>query len=76
VATIDVLQSPDVLFEASDTTVCPGSTVQFTDLTQNPVNAIYQWDFGFTVSGLQNPTLNYADPGFYDASLLVVHRGL
>ncbi len=60
-------------FEASEETVCAGSTVDFTDLS---VGLIDSWDWSFpggspSSSDEQNPSVNYSTPGVYDVELTV-----
>lgn len=60
-------------FEASATTTCSGSTVDFTDLSVGPITA-WSWTFeGGTpaTSSDQNPTVSYSAPGVYDVELTV-----
>ena len=55
-------------FSASDSTICQGTTVSFTNLSTG-ANA-YLWDFGDgNTSNLQTPTHTYSTPGTYDVSL-------
>lgn len=66
---------PNVLcqadFTASQTTVCVGETIDFTDETYNSVNG---WDWGFpggtpATSTSQNPSIVYNTPGIYEVTL-------
>jgi len=59
-------------FEADQTTVCSGSTVNFTDLS----NGATTWSWAFeggtpSTSTDQNPTVTYNTPGTYNVSLTV-----
>ena len=61
-------------FEASDTIICSGSTVDFSDLTYG--FNIQSWDWTFTggtpsSSTDQFPTVTYSTPGIYDVVLTV-----
>jgi len=60
-------------FEASPTTVCTGSTVDFTD---SSIGVIDSWTWTFeggtpATSTDQNPTVTYNTPGEYDVKLVV-----
>lgn len=58
-------------FEADQTSICAGQTVQFTDLSYNAVNG-WTWTFqGGTPasSSAQNPTVTYTTPGLYQVTL-------
>ncbi len=60
-------------FTNDKTYVCPGQSVQFTDLSEGD-NLIYSWNFpGGTpaASSLQNPTVVYNTAGSYSVSLTV-----
>ncbi|NLA25674.1 MAG: PKD domain-containing protein, partial [Bacteroidales bacterium] len=67
--------APTCDFQADQTTVQYGSTVNFTDLsTQMPTS--WQWSFpGGTPSSstVQNPSITYNDLGTYDVSLTVTN---
>ncbi len=56
-------------------TYCPGSTINFTDLSTPALPTgtyTYLWDFGdATTSNLSNPTHVYANPGNYTVTLKV-----
>ncbi len=78
--TVQVLQTT-AAFTASDTTVCIGSTVTFTNNTL-PANATYLWNFGDAASGgnntstLASPTHLYSlTPGSHTVSLTSVANG-
>jgi hypothetical protein len=53
-------------------TICPGETVNFTDLSYNSVtNRTWIFEGGEpSVSGEENPTVTYFTPGLYSVSLL------
>lgn len=58
-------------FEADQTSVCAGQTIQFTDLSYNGVSG-WSWSFqGGTpaTSTVQNPTVTYSTPGVYQVTL-------
>ena len=62
-------------FSADFTTVCPGDTVQFTDLTNNNPIA-WQWSFpgGFPSSSTaQNPAVIYNASGIYSVTLIATN---
>lgn len=57
----------------SDTLVCPGGSITFTDQSYNNVTS-WQWSFPGGVpatSTLQNPTVTYATAGTYNVTLIV-----
>ncbi|MBW8050601.1 MAG: PKD domain-containing protein, partial [Cytophagales bacterium] len=60
-------------FIADKTTIC-FSTVNFTDLTVNLVNAWY-WDFGDSVGTdtVQNPSYTYSTAGIFSVTLIVTN---
>ncbi len=58
-------------FEADQTSICAGQTIQFTDLSFNVVNG-WTWTFqGGTpsTSTAQNPSVTYTTPGVYQVTL-------
>lgn len=61
-------------FDVSNTVICVGQDVEFTDLSYfNPKT--YNWDFegGFpNVSQAKNPTISYNSPGQYKVELTIV----
>jgi len=64
---------PVANFSAAETTVCPGSSVAFTD---NSTNLPTSWSWTFpggtpSASSQQNPTVTYSTPGVYNVSLTV-----
>jgi photosystem II stability/assembly factor-like uncharacterized protein len=66
--------APLANFTANITTGCPGTTVQFTDLSTNGATA-WNWTFqGGTppTSNLQNPAVSFSNPGTYNYVKLVV----
>ena len=73
VASINVLQTPTALFTADNTAVCSGSTVNYSSLCTDTINASYSWNFGFTTSAVINPSVSYINPGSYDVSLQVTN---
>ncbi len=55
---------------------CSPATVQFTDTSQNLLNATYLWDFGNgDTSSLQHPTYLYQIPGDYTITLTITNSG-
>lgn len=67
--------TPIANFNADNVTLCPGQTVQFTDLSNGPASA-WSWSFpggNPSSSTLQNPTVTYASSGTYDVSLIVTN---
>lgn len=60
-------------FSANDPSICPGSTVEFTDASINTPSS-YQWIFEGGVpsgSAQQNPTVQYPTSGNFDVTLIV-----
>ncbi len=70
--TVNLNTNPPVAdFEADQTNINPGGTVNFTDLSTNNPN---QWTWTFeganiTTSNEQNPSVTYSNPGTYQVSL-------
>lgn len=63
------------LFDSDYTQVCPGGTVQFTDLSTNSPTT-WEWSFPGGVpssSILQNPNVTYASSGTYDVELIATN---
>ena len=60
-------------FAASDSLLCDGGIINFTDSTiTNGVNISYNWSFGDGgTSTAKNPSHNYTAPGFYTVRLIV-----
>jgi len=68
---MEVTQAPTISFTASQTQVCPDVPVQFTDAS-TPAVTSWLWSFpGGTpaTSTVANPTVTYASPGTYNATL-------
>ena len=66
--TITVYPNPIISFIASDSTVCPGTSVTFTSTTipGAPGPMIYTWSFGDGNTGAGSPVTNtYTSPGYY-----------
>ena len=68
-------RAPDVVakFTASETNICAGNTVSFTDQSTGG-SLTYQWSFeGGTpsTSTLPNPLITYNNPGTFDVQLIV-----
>lgn len=69
--------APVADFTASNTVICPGQQVNFTDMSTNSP-ATWVWSFtGGTPgsSSSQNPAVTYASPGTYTVSLTVTNPG-
>jgi PKD repeat protein len=65
------LLAPQPDFSATPTVVCPGQSVQFTDLTPY---APTSWNWSFpggnpSTSTIQNPSVMYSTPGIYQVTL-------
>ena len=70
-----VNQPPVADFTWDPTHPTPGSIIQFTDLSYDPVGYIvnWTWDFGDGNSSLdQHPTYQYNNPGIYTVCLTIV----
>ena len=68
---LNVSMPPAPSFDVSENTICPGTTVTFTDLTLGSPTA-WSWSFpGGTpsTSTLQNPTVTYPTVGTYNVTL-------
>ena len=64
-------QPPIANFSSNSTTVCPGTSVTFNDLSSNNP---YQWNWQFqggspSTSAIANPTVSYSAPGTYAVTL-------
>jgi PKD repeat protein len=68
--------TPDLIadFSASPTSVAPGCTVQFTDLSSgNPTS--WRWDFGDdSTSTLKDPLHAYENTGYFDVKLVISNQ--
>lgn len=68
--------APVVDFIASDTGLCVGDTVQFTDLSTNTPNS---WSWTITngtttyTSSTNNPSITFLNPGIYDVKLVATN---
>ncbi len=67
------LDHPQAQFEVSDTVVCPGDPIQFTDLSVTDTSfSNWFWQFGNGMGATQqNPSFAYPASGLYDVSLRV-----
>jgi len=66
---------PVANFSASSTTICAGSSISFTDLSQNSPTS-WNWTFAGgtpSVSTTQNPNVTYNTPGVYSVTLTAVN---
>jgi gliding motility-associated-like protein len=71
-----VTNLPNPTSNFSTTSVCPGDSVVFTDLTTSPSSTIANWSWNFgdgsaIVNGIQNPAHPYANAGNYTATLII-----
>ncbi|MES2799280.1 MAG: PKD domain-containing protein [Bacteroidota bacterium] len=72
--TVPALPSAPVAnFTASQTTICVGDCITFTNTSTFAAPATFAWDFGNTqISNQQNPTaICYSSPGTFNVSLVV-----
>jgi PKD repeat protein len=70
-----VLGGPTANFTANRTTVCPGQTVAFTNLSTGTPTA-YAWTFAGgtpSTSAVANPTITYNTPGSYSVQLIATN---
>ncbi|GAB4406115.1 MAG: hypothetical protein OHK0039_07600 [Bacteroidia bacterium] len=69
------LSHPTADFTVNDDEICPGTTVQFGDLSVGDTTLMsWLWNFGDgTTSNLQNPSHAYQQPGLYPVSLTVTN---
>ncbi|MEP7265828.1 MAG: T9SS type A sorting domain-containing protein, partial [Bacteroidota bacterium] len=68
-----VLTPPQADFTADKIQICPGGTINFTDMSTQAYPG-WQWIFpggSPSASNLQNPSVVYNSPGTYDAQLIV-----
>jgi gliding motility-associated-like protein len=77
---ITVDESPIANFEVSDTLVCPGETVSFTNLSTDTSDTPYwQWNFDdsnwFGGSNQRDPVYAFTDSGYHDICLTVYNLG-
>lgn len=67
--------APVAAFTPNSTSICPGSSISFTD---NSANQPSSWAWSFpggnpSTSTLQNPTVSYAASGTYDVTLIATN---
>ena len=74
---ITVGQKPIANFTFSDTVVCASDSVQFTDLSTDPLLIDeWIWSFGDSLgTGDQNPKTDFNDTGYIDVTLIVKING-
>ncbi|MEP7263466.1 MAG: PKD domain-containing protein [Bacteroidota bacterium] len=70
---VNVLQTPTAAFSADNLAVCSGTTVNYTSMSTDTINASYNWDFGFITATSPNTSIIYVNPGSYDVSLIVTN---
>jgi PKD repeat protein len=64
---------PTANFTVSNSTICEGQSVSFTDFSAN-IPTTWSWNFGDnSISSDQNPTHVYSTPGTYNVSLTVTN---
>lgn len=65
-----IVDGPKALFTASDTSICAGAGIQFTDASLRAKT--WSWYFGNgQTSPVQNPGITFNNPGVYSAALMV-----
>lgn len=67
--------TPLARFQGDNIFICPGQTVNFTDLSVGPANS-WSWFFqggNPASSTAQNPSVTYASPGTYEVSLTIIN---
>ncbi|MBL7701192.1 MAG: PKD domain-containing protein [Ferruginibacter sp.] len=69
-----VISNPVASFTQSDTLVCPGIDISFTNASTGP-NLTYLWDFGDGVTDtIADPVHNYATEGNYTVLLIITDQ--
>ncbi len=69
-----VISNPVAAFTQSDTTVCPGIDINFTNASTGP-NLTYLWNFGDGITDtLADPIHNYATEGNYPVLLVITDQ--
>jgi PKD repeat protein len=74
---VNQLTPPDAQFEADDTTILPGGTVNFSDTSSNNPTS-WHWEFEGGSPGsstLQNPAIRFNSEGTYDVKLVATNLG-
>lgn len=73
--TINIVKPPLVKFTPTDTGVCPGSIVKFTDQTiTDPSRSIRTWEYTVSngkISTVQHPSFQFTGKGWYGVSLKI-----
>ncbi len=65
-----IVDGPVASFTASDTAICAGATIQFTDASQRAQS--WSWYFGNgQTSSTQHPGITFNNPGIYTSTLVV-----
>lgn len=64
-----VFAQVDINFEASNTAACAPAVIEFSDLSEDAID--WNWDFGFTSSTLQHPTIFFDTPGKHTITLII-----
>ncbi|MBI4647087.1 MAG: PKD domain-containing protein [Bacteroidia bacterium] len=69
---INIIPSPQASFYVSDTTVAAGTTIYFTNTSQNAIS--FNWNFGdySGTSSLESPSHSYNTSGIYNVQLTVL----
>lgn len=70
-----VVGNPNANFDSDVTSVCPGGTINFNDLSSgNPISWLWTFE-GHGTSTLQNPSRGFTTVGTWDVTLAVTYQG-
>lgn len=70
---MELVYVPKASFTTSGTSVCAGSSLNFTSTSTNYPTS-YSWNFGDGTSSQQNPSHTYATAGTYNVTLTVTNQ--
>lgn len=72
--TVNPCSMPIAAFSSSETSICEGSCVDFTDESTNATSWIWSFPGGNPSSSTsQNPVVCYSSPGIYDVTLIAIN---
>jgi len=71
---VHVYPNPVAAFTASQTSICSGSQIQFSNQSTPAVGLSYQWNIANVNYTISEPAVTIVAPGFYNASLIVVNQ--